>query len=47
VCTGERAAEVDHADGDRDRDGRGGREEEEERAAEFPGLHGMGRRAVP
>jgi hypothetical protein len=38
-CTGERAAEVDRADGDGSRDGRRGGEEEEEGAADFPSLH--------
>ena len=38
-CTGERAAEVDRADGDGGRDGPRDGEEEEEGAADFPSLH--------
>ena len=38
-CTGERAAEVDRADGDGGCNGRRGGEEEEEGAADFPSLH--------
>jgi len=39
VCTGERAAEVDGADGHGDRDGGGDSEDEEEGPADFPSLH--------
>lgn len=39
ACTGERAAEVDRADGHGGRDGGGGGEDEDEGPADFPGLH--------
>lgn len=39
MCTGERAAEIDRADGHGDRDGGGGGEDEEEGPADFPSLH--------
>jgi hypothetical protein len=39
ACTGERAAEVDRADGHGGRDGGGGGEDEDKGPADFPGLH--------